>query len=312
MRRHGEAGSCDRELWASLADLGILELLAPESAGGAGGQPADAFAVHREVGRTLAPVPLLQHNAVVYLMSLLGQSPPAALCSPLIDSEGLTWTTGGKRLLLPFAEAVDSVLVGFDVGGGNIDLRLVPCAALQSRRVESIDLTFPLWEVSLPGEPTGTLVCTISKDWVPALLDQTVAFSRAALCAEMLGGAERCLEVLIEHLKTREQFGRPIGSFQAVQHKAADMAIRLEGMRAMRTATEEPAALSSAADPTSQMAKAYISDGYRWIAETCLQLYGGIGFTWEHDVHLYLRHARRCGQMLGDPKGLRAMFVRSL
>jgi alkylation response protein AidB-like acyl-CoA dehydrogenase len=133
---------------------------------------------------------------------------------------------------------------------------------------------------------------------LPEILDRAAI----ALAAEQVGGAQRCLDMAVAYMKEREQFGRPIGSFQALKHKAADMMIELESARsaayyAACVAVEGSDELSAVAS----LAKAYCSDTYFQCAADCLQIHGGVGFTWEYDVHLYFKRARSSEVLLGDP-----------
>jgi alkylation response protein AidB-like acyl-CoA dehydrogenase len=134
-------------------------------------------------------------------------------------------------------------------------------------------------------------------DAVRRILDRAAV----ALSAEMLGGAERVLELSVEYAKERVQFDRPIGSFQAVKHRAADMLLEVESLRsavyyaAWAVERDHPDASLAAS-----MAKAYASDAYRRVASSGIQIHGGIGFTWEHDLHLYFKRARASEAAFGD------------
>ena len=210
-------------------------------------------------------------------------------------------------MLLPFAGAVDCLVWPSARGESEVAVYLMPTQECRLRPVETLDLTFPVHELTVESVDAGTLVAEVERSRWQRTLDATTALSTAGLCARMLGASQACLDAVVEHLKTREQFGRAIGTFQALQHKAADMAILVEGMRSFVAKLESDLRATGACDPrVLRRAKAYAGDAYRTIAETCLQLYGGVGYTWEHDVHLHLRHAHRCAQMLGDPATLRA------
>jgi alkylation response protein AidB-like acyl-CoA dehydrogenase len=146
--------------------------------------------------------------------------------------------------------------------------------------------------------------------------DDTAALGRAldmasvALASEQAGGAERCLEMAVEYAKTRVQFGRPIGSFQAIKHKCADMLVQVESAKsaayyAARTAADDPGELPVAA----ALANAYCSDAFFHVAAENIQVHGGIGYTWEHDAHLYLRRAKSDQLLFGDPAQHRARLA---
>jgi len=132
-------------------------------------------------------------------------------------------------------------------------------------------------------------------------LDRLVDRAKVGLCAEMCGGAQKVLEMSVEYAKVREQFGRPIGSFQAIQHKCANMMVQVESSKsatyyaAWAVANDVPEAHLAAC-----MAKAYCSDAYRMVSGEGIQIHGGIGFTWEHDMHIYFKRAKGSEVTFGD------------
>ncbi len=299
--------------YGELIALGLLGL----GVDAPGTSLGDALIVHEEIGRRLAALPYLVENAARLVLVRLGVEPARA--SLALDAQRLMWSVDlspglspGPTGWLAFASAARALLVARPSNTREMVVEVVPAAALMPQAMATLDLSFPLHELRPPGSWSGERIAIVDQDRLAAILDEACAFSCAALCAEMVGSAEQCLAEAIDHLKTRVQFGQTIGSFQALQHKAADMAIQLEGMRAFVSALAAPGFVCTMANPDLQMAKAYISDGYVTIAETCLQLYGGMGYSWEHSVHRRLRHARRAGQMLGAPSALRAEHVRSL
>ncbi len=280
--------------------LGLLELIDGSDEDAATAARSGAMAVHTELGRTLGSVPYLQCASARAFLLALGLQPRAGWCSLLLDTETFSWTLAAGPALLAFPAQVDEVLV-YDGG----QLYAAPVTSLETTDLGVMDPTFPLATVTAPAQ--GKSIATVSDEQVATALGAAESFARAALCAEMLGSSQQCLDVVLKHLRLREQFGVAIGTMQAVQHKAADMAIRMEGMRGF------VAAMSRDGDArTAAMAKAYISDGARFIAETAMQLHGGMGFTWECSVHHHLRHAHRCGQLLGAPTTLRAQHIGGL
>jgi alkylation response protein AidB-like acyl-CoA dehydrogenase len=144
-------------------------------------------------------------------------------------------------------------------------------------------------------------------------LKRALEWATAALCAEMIGGGQKVLEVSAEYAKTRHQFGKPIGIYQAVSHKLADMLVQSESAR---SATYYAAWTVDADAPdrslASSIAKAYVSDAYRKIAGDGIQVHGGIGFTWEHDMHLYLKRAKASEVTLGDATYHRELVAQAL
>jgi alkylation response protein AidB-like acyl-CoA dehydrogenase len=144
-------------------------------------------------------------------------------------------------------------------------------------------------------------------------LTRALEWATAGLCAEMIGGGQKVLETSTEYAKTRHQFGKPIGIYQAVSHKLADMLVQSESAR---SATYYAAWTVDADAPdrslASSIAKAYVSDAYRKIAGDGIQVHGGIGFTWEHDLHLYLKRAKASEVTLGDATYHRELVAQAL
>ena len=139
----------------------------------------------------------------------------------------------------------------------------------------------------------------VGKGW--ALLDRLVDRAKVALCAEMCGGAQKVLEMSVEYAKVREQFGKPIGSFQAIQHKCANMMVQVESAKSATYYAAWAVANDVAeAHLAACMAKAYCSDAYRFVSAEGIQIHGGIGFTWEHDMHLYFKRAKGSEVTFGD------------
>jgi acyl-CoA dehydrogenase len=190
----------------------------------------------------------------------------------------------------------------FAVAAGSPGLAVTPLVTLDLTRKQA-RLAFDGTAATRVGPPDATQ---------PARRALDVA--RALLAAEQAGGAARCLEMTVRHASTRIQFGRPIGSFQAVKQKAADMLIRVESARSAAAAATQAAALVLGADPSAAalpdlpelpvaaaVAQAYCSEAYVAVAADTIQLHGGIGFTWEHDAHLYFKRAWTSAELLGRP-----------
>jgi len=167
--------------------------------------------------------------------------------------------------------------------------------------LKTMDQTRKLCEVRLDKVQVGAeaILGTLGKGWdaLSRILDR----GKVALCAEMCGGARKVLDMTVDYAKVREQFGRPIGSFQAIQHKCANMLVQVESAKsamyyaAWAVANDVPDAALAAA-----MAKAYCSDAYRQVTAEGIQVHGGIGFTWEHDLHLYFKRAKGSEVTFGD------------
>jgi alkylation response protein AidB-like acyl-CoA dehydrogenase len=144
-------------------------------------------------------------------------------------------------------------------------------------------------------------------------LSKTLDLAAVALAAEQVGGAQKCLEMAVDYAKVRVQFGRPIGSFQAIKHKCADMLLEVESAKSAAYYAGWAAAEDSDELPVvASLAKAYCSDAYFHAAAENIQIHGGIGFTWEHDAHLYFKRAKSSELLLGDPTYHRELLAQRI
>jgi alkylation response protein AidB-like acyl-CoA dehydrogenase len=321
--------------WRKMADLGWMGLILPEEHGGAGLDFVDMVVVLEEMGRVVLPGPffstvimggvaiaeggsaaqrqeLLPKLAAGGLRVTLAQLEPNARW----DADGIQlearkagggWRLSGTKLFVPDAHTADLVVVaGREPGSKGIEgvsLFLVDAkaAGVTTALLKTMDQTRKLCEVVLKdvAVPADRVLGTPGQGW--KLLDRVVDRGKVGLCAEMCGGAQKVLEMSVDYAKVREQFGRPIGSFQAIQHKCANMLVEVESSKsvtyyaAWAVANDVPEAPLSAA-----MAKAYCSDAYRHSAGEGIQIHGGIGFTWEHDMHLYFKRAKSSEVTFGD------------
>ncbi|MFG2142443.1 acyl-CoA dehydrogenase [Streptomyces sp. NPDC048650] len=309
--RHGRPG-----YWDELAAQGLLGPHLPEADGGGGGQLLDLAVVLEEMGRAALPGPFLPTTLAAELLRRGGQGD---LVRSLAKGELLGAVALGPGYLTAVEGADGYVLDGTAPpvpAGGDADLIVlaaegstgtvwlaVDAAALTVRVHDSADPTRPTAEVSAAGVP------------VPAGRRLTVDSALVRDLAGVLWAAESCgtaawaLDTAAEHAAVRQQFGRPIGQFQAVKHLCADMLVRTEQARALvwdaaRALDEEPAVRGLVA----ALATATALDAAHSCAKDCLQILGGIGFTWEHDLHLHLRRATVARQLLGsgDSHRLRA------
>jgi alkylation response protein AidB-like acyl-CoA dehydrogenase len=305
-------------LWRVLAaELGCSGLLIPESSGGAGASYREAAVVAEETGRAVAPVPFLG-SAVVATAALLAAgdeqllaelaagSATAALAVPFAAAPGarpaptvrlgapgsgdagypLTGTVTGVADALP----AGVLLVPAD--GVPYGLYAVPAAGagVSLAPVVSLDMTRQLADLAFDGAPARRVA---SGEAAERAVAAALTAGAGMLACEQLGTAERCLEITVAYLKERRQFGRPVGSFQALKHRAADL---WAGVTQARAAARYAAACLSARDADTPvavaLAKAACSDVAVRAAQECVQLHGGIGFTWEHPAHLYLKRAK--------------------
>jgi alkylation response protein AidB-like acyl-CoA dehydrogenase len=189
-------------------------------------------------------------------------------------------------------------------GAEGVSLFVVPGAAAGVSRaaLPTMDQTRRLAQVELAGlrVPASALMGEEGGGW-PGL-SRALDLAAVALSAEQVGGAQKCLDMAVDYAKERVQFGRPIGSFQAIKHKCADMMVQVESARSASyyagcvVSEENEAELPSVAS----LAKAYCSDVYFRCAADCIQIHGGVGFTWEYDVHLHFKRARSTESFLGD------------
>ena len=267
----------DESLWSMLCEqVGVAALVVPEEFGGAGGELADAAAVLEELGRALVPTPLL--GTTLAELALLAADEP--------DTDTVEQLAAG--------EAIGAVVFDRDyVINGDIadvviaveDARLVRWKDVSAEAVSTVDPTRRLARVT-PGatEAIGT---------DPGIADTAAIL----LAAEQVGAASRCLELTVDYTKERVQFGRPIGSFQALKHRMADLYVAVQSARAVvGDAIAEPTASSAA------LARLAASEAFTTVAGEAIQLHGGIAITWEHDIQLYFKRAHGSAQLLGPPR----------
>jgi alkylation response protein AidB-like acyl-CoA dehydrogenase len=326
----------DPAVWSALCQqLGVSGLHVSEDHGGAGFGHAEIAAAFEELGRTLAPTPAfgtiaLATNALLasddedaraaYLPALAAGSMPAALAAVEGDGRwefGRTATTfdgqvlHGEKAYVVDGCAAELLLVAAMEGDG---LSLVAVSAdaqgLERRATETMDPTRRLARIRFDGTP-GERVGAAGA--AGPVLARTLDLACVALAAEEVGVAARVLELSVAYAKDRQQFGRPIGSFQAIKHKLADMHVALESSRsALRHAIEAADGDDADLPVAASMAQAWCAEAcWRATAET-IQIHGGIGFTWEHDAHLFLKRATLDRVLLGDPAWHRARMAREL
>lgn len=308
----------DRGTWARLgAELGVLGLAVPEHLGGAGGGLVDQAIAMEECGAALAPGPLLgtvglaipalvalaheDRGAVDELGPLVEGARTASLAVPerggRYAPDLVTVTESGGLLTGEIPQVLDGaadVLLVAARGADGVGLFAVEGGT--RRPLSTLDLTRRQAAVTLDGEPGRRLPGDAT-----GAVTHALRVGAALLAAEQVGGAQRLLEVTVAHAGQRLQFGRPIGSFQAVKHRCADMLVLVEHARS--TAYHAAWALqdgSTDAELAVSVAQATCSEAYRRVALDTVQLLGGIGFTWEHAAHLYLKRAVTDAALLGS------------
>jgi alkylation response protein AidB-like acyl-CoA dehydrogenase len=334
--RMAEDAGFTEEFWTKLAEQGWLGLVYPEQYGGAGLGFVDLTVLMEEMGRAVMPGPFVSTVLLGGLTILeagseaqkkewltkiaegqarvtLAWTEPSARW----DAAGVTttakatgggYTLSGTKLFVPDAHVSHAMVVVARTsessnGESGVSLFLVPTNAkgVSITLLPTMDQTRKLCEVRLDGVsvPDAALLGTRDAGWTA--LASVIRRATVALCAEMCGGAQKVLEMTTEYAKIRIAFGKPIGSYQGVKHKAADMLVDVENAKSLtyyaawavdENVPEAPLAAS--------MAKAYASDAYRKVAGAGIQLHGGIGFTWEHDLHLYFKRAKASEFTFGD------------
>ncbi|MFI4878367.1 MAG: acyl-CoA dehydrogenase family protein [Steroidobacterales bacterium] len=335
----------DEALWQKLAGLGWTALGIPEAHGGVG-TFLDLVVVLEEAGRALLPGPffatmglavpaLIEAGTEAQKKEVLPAIAQGSARATLAFTEpsgrwdagsvklsaspsGGGWQLDGVKLFVPDADAADYTVVAARTRGegeDGISLFLVKGRprGMTVTPLETLDMTRRWSEVRFDGVKldAGSLMGDAHKAW-PAL-KRALDWATAALCAEMVGGTQKVLESSTDYAKTRQQFGKPIGIYQAVSHKLADMLVLSESGR---SATYYAAWAVDADAPdralAASMAKAYVSDAYRKVAGDGIQVHGGIGFTWEHDMHLYFKRAKSSEVTLGDATYHRELVAQSL
>ncbi len=289
-------GGIDEGLWAAMVEQGWTALAVPESAGGLGMGIVELALLLEEVGAHVAPAPVLQQ--ALALDALVAGDGPAELIEALVSGEAI-----GTVAFKPVS-----------VDGDRLSGRPEPVIHAPLARVLVVRSDDALWAVDgIVSKPEPAMDRTRSLGWVslddaPAVrlggedaVERFVDLGAVAHSAELLGASARVLDLAVEYAKERVQFGRPIGSFQAVKHRCADMLVDVEGMR---SAVYHAAWALGAGDPdrsvAASTAKTWCSDASRRVMASGLQVHGGIGFTWEHDLHLYVKRAQLDGVSFGD------------
>ena len=299
--------------WATLAEMGVVGLTVPEECGGLGMTLLDLVPILEEAGRVALPEPLLETTALVApLLAGVGTDRTTALLAAIAAGDIAAAVAPAHATVVPGADGADLIVVtvGGPGSGSDPEIHAVPAEALVVTPVPSLDPTRRLG--ALAWEPTpGTLIAS-GDDARRALaaLDDRAAIATAA---ELLGLADRMITIAAGYAKERNQFGKPIGSFQAVKHLLAGAQVKLEFARpavygaAWSFAQGEPIASRHAS-----MAKAYASDAATEAARVSLQVHGAIGYTWECDLHLFLKRAWALAEAWGSAAEHRSRIVGSL
>ncbi|WP_238422228.1 acyl-CoA dehydrogenase family protein [Gordonia sp. 'Campus'] len=313
-------GRVDASLWQTLCtEIGVAALPIPEEHGGAGASWAETAAVLEELGAALSPVPAFGSAVLAVGAVLLAGDDEASsrLLPGLASGERVGavcwagvrgWNTPGVHAdagllsgtahYVVDAETADTLLVLASGPGEHVTLHEVAADA------EGVSVSpMPVMD------PTRSLSSVrfdeVASSVIPApgdLATRLRSLGWALLSAEQVGGAQRALDLTVDYTKSRKQFGRTIGSFQALKHRMADMYVLVETARSIsRAAVHALATDDPEADALALAAHVYCSDAYRSVTGEAIQLHGGIGITWEHDIQLYFKRAQATSQLLGAP-----------
>jgi alkylation response protein AidB-like acyl-CoA dehydrogenase len=281
----------DQDAWKEISELGWAGIFVDEEHGGQGLGVVELVILMEELGYSLAPVPFLSNAAAGLAIQFAGSDEQKERWLPRIASGEARGTVGvakdGEARLVPDADSAE-VIVLLSPDGGTV----VEASTADIEPFETMDPTRRFARVrATGGEP------------LPG--DQHAGFDRmaAAISAETVGVAQKAMEMAVEYARDRKQFGRAIGAYQAVSHRCAQMLLEVEGSRsgayyAAWCADAEPDSLPAAAS----MAKAYSSDAGWRVCTSSLQVHGGIGFTWEHDLHFYLKRAKTNALLYGSAR----------
>jgi alkylation response protein AidB-like acyl-CoA dehydrogenase len=329
------------ELWARLAELGWTGLLVPEADGGLGGSVVDLVVVLEEAGRALLPGPFF--STVTAGAALIAGAAPevrAALLSRLVDGrlklalalagadgqfdpaaitlparrDGRGVVLDGEKHFVLDAHVADLLVIAARTGDGPTLCcveRDAPGVAVT--QLPTVDMSRRVCRVGLEGVRVGAERLLAAPGAAGPVLRRALEVGIVGLCAEMVGTAQQALERTVAYVKERTQFGRPVGSFQAVKHRCVDMLVAVESARSLvyyaawAVAEDAPEARQAVA-----MAKAFCSEAIVRVTSDAIQLHGGIGFTWEHDIHLFHRRALAQAATFGAAAAHRAVVADAL
>ncbi|HEY7139530.1 MAG TPA: acyl-CoA dehydrogenase family protein [Methylomirabilota bacterium] len=329
------------DLWKEMARLGWLGLALPEAHGGSALGMVETAIVLEELGRVAGPGPYLETVVAAYAIEAAGTAAQQARWLPAIAGGGaratvalldadLDWRPeatatraepgvagvrlSGVKQWVPWGHVADFLLVPAREPQG-VSLFLVEGGApgLDVSPVATLDPGMRWSTVRLDGVTADSSARLGRRGEAAGILDALLRRGAVGAAATMLGAARRCLDMSVEYAKVREQFGQPIGSFQAIRHRLAEMLLEVENAHSATyyaawalDADAEDAALAAS------VAKAYVSEAARKACGEAIQVHGGIGFTWEYDLHLYVKRAKTLEASWGDADYHRELVVRRL
>ncbi|ADP80861.1 acyl-CoA dehydrogenase family protein [Pseudofrankia inefficax] len=321
----------DGDLLTGGAELGWTSMLVPEDLGGgtlSGEGVRDLGIVAEELGGALLSGPVLPTNVVAYALARAGAEHLAKELLPLLvtGQETATWAicepaerwcaedatvsatrtgTGfrldGVKTPVQDADAVDHLLVTVRTAGAGATQLLVDAhtPGVTVTPLEGLDLTRRYSRVRFDGVEVPPSHVVGEPGAAGAQVDLQFALTLALQCAETVGATDRLYGMTLQYVKDRKAFGRPIGSYQALKHRLAEMLLWLESAKAATSAALAAAQSEQGAPEAASLAKAYVADRCPAVVRDCLQMHGGIGFTWEHDLHLFLRRTETNAVIFG-------------
>ena len=330
----------DPAVWSQMAEqLGLQSLTIPEEFGGSGFTYVELLVVLEEMGAALLCAPffssvVLAANALLtsgddeakksYLPGIASGETIATLAITedngkwdfsgielAATKKGDGWELNGHKMFVIDGHVANLIIVAARTGAG-VSLFAVPgdAAGLTRTPLPTMDQTRKQARLEFSGTP-ATLIGT--DGGAEPGLSKTLDLAAVALAAEQVGGAQHVLDASVEYAKTRIQFGRPIGSFQAIKHKCADMLLEVESAKSAAYYAAWAAAEDSDELPVvASLAKSYCSEAYFHAAAENIQIHGGIGFTWEHPAHLYFKRAKSSELLLGDPSYHRELLAQRI
>ena len=330
----------DPDVWAQMAEqMGLQALIIPEEYGGQGFGYVELVVVLEEMGRALLCAPyfssvVLAANTLIHCgdeEAMKAHLPGIASGETIAclafteengrwDESGITmqaaadadgWTLDGTKMYVLDGHSADLVLVAAATAKG-LSLFSVDADAegLTRTSLSTMDQTRKQARLEFSGVPAN-LIGTEGDGW--SVLSTVLDLAAVALAAEQVGGAQMCLEMSVEYAKVRVQFGRPIGSFQAIKHKCADMLLEVESSKsAAYYAGWCAAEMNDELPSVASLAKSYCSEAYFHAAAENIQIHGGIGFTWEHPAHLYFKRAKSSELLFGDPTYHRELLAQRI
>ena len=333
----------NQDLWEKMTAMGWLGLIFPEEYGGSGLTFVELTVLLEEMGRALVPgtffsavllagltlleaaseeqkqrwlTPLAEGRlkATLALTEPNGSWKAAGVSTVTAERDDGEFIISGTKLFVPEAHVSDLIICAARTSASSVLEEGISLFAVDRNSnglnitpLQTMDQTRRVYEVSFARVrvPANRVLGGLGSAW--PVIERVINRATIGICAEMVGGAQKMLDMCVDYAKQRIQFGRPIGSFQAIQHKCADMLLLIESARSAVYA----AAWAASKDEQdtallASVAKAYTSDAYRFVTGEGIQIHGGMGFTWEHDAHLYFKRAKADEFNFGDANYHRA------